>query len=119
MAATLAEGRPVLIFPEGTRSPHNQLGPLHKGAFAVALRQDVPVVPVAVSCSPPVLTKQRPWHDFPRHAARYVVEPLEALPPPHGSSRRLMRRVRERLVAALASDAHYGARPHDGTGGSP
>jgi len=39
--------RPVLVFPEGTRSPEGQLLPFKKGAFALALDAHLPVVPLA------------------------------------------------------------------------
>lgn len=48
-AATIRDGRPVVLFPEGTRSPDGRLGPFKRGAFLVALRAGVPVVPVAIS----------------------------------------------------------------------
>lgn len=48
-AATIRDGRPVVLFPEGTRSRDGRLGPFKRGAFVVALRAGVPVVPVAIS----------------------------------------------------------------------
>ncbi|MHB1340314.1 MAG: lysophospholipid acyltransferase family protein [Coriobacteriia bacterium] len=44
----LESGDLVGIFPEGTRSTDGGLGEAHGGAAFVALRADVPVVPVAV-----------------------------------------------------------------------
>ncbi|MBI3961865.1 MAG: 1-acyl-sn-glycerol-3-phosphate acyltransferase [Deinococcus sp.] len=44
----LRRGEPLLIFPEGTRSPDGRLRPARPGAAALALRTGVPVVPVGV-----------------------------------------------------------------------
>jgi len=41
------EGRHVLIFPEGTRTPWGEQGRFKKGAAKLALAGDVPIVPVA------------------------------------------------------------------------
>ena len=38
----------MLIFPEGTRSTDGNLLPFMKGAFSLATRAGVPVVPLAV-----------------------------------------------------------------------
>ena len=47
-AARLAAGEAVLFFPEGTRSYGAELGAFYPGAFRLAVRAGVPVVPVAV-----------------------------------------------------------------------
>jgi lyso-ornithine lipid O-acyltransferase len=48
MAQKLEEGFPIIIFPEGTTSDLKGCLPFKKGAFQVAARLGVPVVPVAV-----------------------------------------------------------------------
>ncbi|MEQ8279017.1 MAG: lysophospholipid acyltransferase family protein [Deltaproteobacteria bacterium] len=47
-AKTIRGGRSVLMFPEGTRTPPNTVGPMKKGAFHLALAAQVPVLPVGV-----------------------------------------------------------------------
>jgi 1-acyl-sn-glycerol-3-phosphate acyltransferase len=44
----LAEGRPIGVFPEGTRSRDGRLGTAKAGVAVLALRSGVPVLPVAI-----------------------------------------------------------------------
>ena len=53
----IAEGFPVLVFPEGTRSPKGGLHRMRRGAFDVAQRCQVPLVPLFLRCDPPALGK--------------------------------------------------------------
>jgi 1-acyl-sn-glycerol-3-phosphate acyltransferase len=77
----VAAGMPLLIFPEGTRSAEGGLHPFKRGAFEIACRASVPVLPVLIRCDPPALGKGRPWYDIPRQTARFTVTPLPALSP--------------------------------------
>ncbi len=45
--ARAAEGRPILIFPEGTRVAHGSAPPLKSGLYGLYAGLDVPVTPVA------------------------------------------------------------------------
>ena len=97
--ARLAEGQPVLVFPEGTRSPAWGLRPFQAGAFEVARRAQVPLVPLFLTCDPPILTKEQPWHEMPPHPARLRLswlEPDEPFIVPQGDSRTLARDFRQR-----------------------
>jgi 1-acyl-sn-glycerol-3-phosphate acyltransferase len=47
-AASLRDGNSFLTFPEGTRSPTGALLPFKRGPFLMALKAQVPVVPVAI-----------------------------------------------------------------------
>lgn len=46
------EGRPIVIFPEGTRVPHGTRPPLQSGFAAIYKLFGLPVVPVAVNSGP-------------------------------------------------------------------
>jgi len=61
----LRNGRTVLIFPEGTRSPHRSLGPMHRGAAHVALQSGRDLLPVTIRCEPPALGKNEAWWRVP------------------------------------------------------
>lgn len=44
----VATGRSVIIYPEGTRTRSGSLGPFKKGAFTIAVRSRLPVLPVTI-----------------------------------------------------------------------
>lgn len=50
--AAVAEGRPLLIFPEGTRVPHGERRELQAGFAGLYKVLGVPVIPVAVDSGP-------------------------------------------------------------------
>ena len=51
--ALSAEGRPLVIFPEGTRVPHGEIRALQAGFAGLYKMLGMPVVPVAVDSGPP------------------------------------------------------------------
>ncbi len=71
--ASFAAGRSLVIFPEGTRSPHGGLHPFTRGAAQIALRCGVPVVPVFIHCDPPTLAKGEPWYRVPARAIDFWI----------------------------------------------
>lgn len=72
-------GFSVLIFPEGTRSPANGLRRFQRGAFEIALRANVPIVPIVLRCDPPMLMKGMPWYALPKRLARLSMKFLEPI----------------------------------------
>jgi 1-acyl-sn-glycerol-3-phosphate acyltransferase len=64
VAEKIKKGRPVLFFAEGSRSEDGTLQPFKKGAFLIALKAGVPIVPIAISGSnkimPPYTSKIHP-----------------------------------------------------------
>lgn len=77
----LARGFPLLVFPEGTRSPTGGLRRFRRGAFEIALRARVPIVPLLITCDPPMLRKDDPWWAMPDRAARLRVVELPPVDP--------------------------------------
>jgi 1-acyl-sn-glycerol-3-phosphate acyltransferase len=53
----LDQGMPVLLFPEGTRSPDNQLLPFKDGAFRLALTKGCPLIPIVLTGTGDTLPK--------------------------------------------------------------
>ena len=57
----LAEGRPIAIFPEGTRSRVGRLQAGKPGAALIAIRSGAPIVPAAVSGTQRIFPKGARW----------------------------------------------------------
>lgn len=55
--AWLARGVPVLLFPEGTRSPDGEVKAFKDGAFRMAIERQVPLIPIALSGTGDLLPK--------------------------------------------------------------
>jgi 1-acyl-sn-glycerol-3-phosphate acyltransferase len=56
-AASVARGHSFLVFPEGTRSRTGDLLPFKKGGFIMAIKAQVPLVPVAIVGGRAAMTK--------------------------------------------------------------
>jgi len=78
IAATLAGGRSLMFFPEGTLMRMPGLLPFHMGAFQAAVAAGAPVVPVVIRGTRAML-RGGTW--FPRRGT-LCVEILEPVPPP-------------------------------------
>jgi 1-acyl-sn-glycerol-3-phosphate acyltransferase len=71
----LSAGYSLFIFPEGTRSPDGNLIPFYSGAFRLAVRNGVPVVPLVIEGTSAILPK----HSFsirPHHVTVRVLDPI-------------------------------------------
>jgi len=56
--AELAAGNSLFVFPEGTRSSDGELRAFYRGAFWLATRRGVPIVPVVIEGTRDILPKQ-------------------------------------------------------------
>lgn len=89
----------VMIFPEGTRSPHAEMLPFKDGAFRLALEAGVPILPLALFGTRQAIAK----HDWRIGSAHAVVEILEPEPTSGLTTAdlpTLKERVRARIGAA-------------------
>jgi 1-acyl-sn-glycerol-3-phosphate acyltransferase len=108
-ASRLAEGRTLLLFPEGTRTDDGQLGRFRRGAAHVALRSGKPLRPVVIHCHPPSLMRGQRWYQVPDRKMRIVLECCDVIAPeemPAGSgrgaaARRLSSRLRDFYAKTL------------------
>lgn len=92
--AAVAEGRSILIFPEGTRTPVGSQPPYQVGTAALYRQLGIPVVPVALNSG--VFWGRRKFIKWP---GVIDVELLQAIPP--GLDRKtFMATLRERIEGA-------------------
>jgi 1-acyl-sn-glycerol-3-phosphate acyltransferase len=80
-AGRIAQGRSVLLFPEGTRSPRGGLRRFQRGAAHIALKTGCPIVPVVITCRPPTLLKGQSWHDVPDRRPQWVLRVCAPIDP--------------------------------------
>jgi 1-acyl-sn-glycerol-3-phosphate acyltransferase len=70
---TLHAGYPIIVFPEGTRTRPGQPLQFQRGAAHIAVRCEADIVPMVISCEPPMLRKGEPWYRIPPRRAHIVV----------------------------------------------
>lgn len=97
----LHEGFPVLIFPEGTRSPLGGMHRFRRGAFEIAQRAGVPLVPVFLRCDPPALGKGTPLWRHPRRCPTLTVDMGQAVDPHASNPAALCKNVQSDFRARL------------------
>lgn len=97
----LGRGKPLLIFPEGTRSEDGIVRPFKSGAFAAAVGRNVPVVPIALEGTHRLMKKGAfdLGHGVMRHVAVKVGAPL--LPARHGDETARVDELRARTRAVI------------------
>ena len=96
----LRDGEPVALFPEGTRGSGPELGPLFDGAAYLAVKLDVPIVPVGIGGSEEILPKGARVPSF--HRVSVVVGNPIMPPSLDGRARRAAAtRMTEELTAEL------------------
>ncbi len=71
----LAGGIPVMMFPEGTRSKDGELLPFKDGAFDLAIRAGVPVLPIAIAGTRQMRPKHSRWFGK-AHAGARILAPI-------------------------------------------
>lgn len=94
---TLAQGLPVMIFPEGTRTPDGRLLPFKDGAFQLAIEAGVPILPVAIAGTRRCRPKGSRWFGEAEAVAR-ILAPIDTA----GLTRADVERLREETRTAIA-----------------
>ena len=101
----LARGHSVLLFPEGTRSPPGGMLRFHAGAFEIARRAGVPIIPVVMQAEPAGLYRGLAWYQIPSRTIRLRAHVLPALEPNargDGDARSIRAQVEDAIRARLS-----------------
>jgi 1-acyl-sn-glycerol-3-phosphate acyltransferase len=102
-AGYMKNGRSFLIYPEGTRSPDGRLLRFKSGAFALAIKAGVPVVPVACAGAQRVMPKKS-LRITPGELVVKFCAPIDASKYTMAERGKLAARVHEAIAAALPPD---------------
>lgn len=110
----LRAGKPLLVFPEGTRSSDGALQPFKNGGFYAAVRAGRPVVPVAMTGTHQLMSREAidtgDLADADRRLVRVRVgAPLEAAPV--GTEEERIVELRDRTRAVIAAMLDEFGRP--------
>jgi len=109
--SVLRGGISVMMFPEGTRSPGGELMPFKDGAFDLAIRAGVPILPIALAGTRAMRPKHSRWFGK-AHAGAKILTPI----PTTGMTAADVGTLRDRARAAIAAAlpdvrARYGGSP--------
>ena len=102
---SLKQGRSLLVFPEGTRTPPGQaLGKLKGGFAMIAARAQAPVQLIFVHTSPELARRGTPWWISPKELPATITCSLDRRwnPEPSRSAQELAEQVEAYMNAKLA-----------------
>lgn len=92
----------VMFFPEGTRSRSGKMNKFAPGAFELAIREKVPVVPIAIDGTQGCLPKKTWVFEPDVYVKMKILDPIDTSGMSKDQGIELMNLVRERIVAQLA-----------------
>lgn len=95
----LSEGRSVVVFPEGSRTPDGKLHTFKRGAYTLAVEFGLPVVPVTIDGAYRVMPRTA-WLPRPGRITLTIHRPIEAGEAGH-DLQPLIAKSREAIASAL------------------
>jgi 1-acyl-sn-glycerol-3-phosphate acyltransferase len=101
---TLKHGMPLVIFPEGGRTADGRIQPFLPGAFFLAIKAQVDIVPIAL-CGMYDLLPMNTYHIKPRPLEMRVGEPI----PTAGLTLRDMEQLSAKVQQAM-EEMYYGTQ---------
>ena len=94
----------VMFFPEGTRSRDGRVQRFADGAFRLAMKEGVPVLPIAIDGTQEALPKHSIWFDpNPEKIRVRVLPPVSPEEVDADEPRALQREVRRRIIEQVAA----------------
>jgi 1-acyl-sn-glycerol-3-phosphate acyltransferase len=118
MRDRLADGHTVIVFPEGTTFPDDEVRPFHAGAFVAALRAGADVVPVglayATGAGAAFVNESFPAHLARMAAARPSTVAMSVGDPLRVPEKARAAQLREQAQSEVQRLVHEGRRRVDG-----
>jgi len=81
-AERLREGRSVVVYPEGSRTPPEGLRRFQRGAAHIALRANCDILPITIRVAPRALMQGQGLTDFPSEKPEWRIEVHAPIHPP-------------------------------------
>jgi 1-acyl-sn-glycerol-3-phosphate acyltransferase len=107
----IKQGFPVIVFPEGTRSPRYGLRRFRRGGVEAAIRAGVPIVPLFISFHPPSLLRGEGWYQVPHRVMKISLEFLPILQTDGADARELTKQLKADYEERLQRDILAKAEP--------
>jgi 1-acyl-sn-glycerol-3-phosphate acyltransferase len=113
--ASVRAGNNLIVFPEGTRTPAGSaLGRLQRGAANLAVRGELTITPVRITCSQQMLGKSDRWWRVPRRAGHFVIDvgadiPIASHLAAEGAQALAARRLNDELARHLGAEKPHAA----------
>lgn len=92
----------VMVFPEGTRSPDGRVHRFNDGAFRIAIKEQVPILPLAIEGSRDCLPKHSWKFGEPANILLKVFPPIETVGLKAQDSDALCERIRQIIIKQIA-----------------
>jgi 1-acyl-sn-glycerol-3-phosphate acyltransferase len=73
----MKQPRPLIIFPEGTRTVPGHALHFQRGAAYITMRSKQTFLPVLIHCDPSTLAKGSPWYQIPSSQFTLQIQVLE------------------------------------------
>jgi len=99
-AKNIRDGVSVLIFPEGTRSQDFNIQPFKKGGFVLAVDSGVPIIPVIIHGTWPIMPKKRILVK-PGNVVLEIAKPIKSSDYTRKTKEDLMEKVRNVLIESF------------------
>ena len=113
--ASVRAGSNLIVFPEGTRTPAGtSLGRLQRGAANLAVRGELPITPVRITCSEQLLGKSDKWWRVPGRPGHFVIDvgadiPIDSHLAEDGAQALAARRLNDELARHLGAESPHAA----------
>jgi 1-acyl-sn-glycerol-3-phosphate acyltransferase len=107
-AKEVRAGRPIIVFPEGTRGRAYPLRPFKKGPFVLAIAAQVPVIPVVVYGTMAIMPKGA-WRIRPGIVDLHLLDPVPTAGLTYDDRDALSATVHARMAEVLQRE--YGVEP--------
>jgi 1-acyl-sn-glycerol-3-phosphate acyltransferase len=102
----------VIFFPEGTRSRDGSVGSFNEGAFRLAIKEQVPILPLVVEGTRDALPRDN-WRFGPVSVIRLgILPPIETAGLTKEDTQKLTQDVREQIIRQI--DAWREPHPNHG-----
>ncbi len=116
--ARIRSGISIIVYADGTRSPDGSIQPFKKGAFGLALKARVPIVPVTIEGSDRIMPRNS-WRIRGGLVRVKLGKPIDVSPYGPEERERLMRDVRRIIIQQSLELGGKGGVPDEELPGPP